>query len=191
MRGDVVMHCHRHWGLDRGSNANCLILCDLNLLKTLPPPPLCCIFFFPSLSLAWTPHLISKSARVIHTSTIWTSRRVEPIPFYVCFALLFSTQETIESFETFCRKYLFYQQGEWLYSIMAKPTYSRCWKHRDVFKGSTSSNDNYHITIDKVQQVVVVARSTTSSRGVYHVVADTSSRPTTKLLLWFNSTSCR
>ena len=45
------------------------IICDLNLLKTLPPPPL----FFSSLSLAQTPHLIPKSVRVINTSTPWIS----------------------------------------------------------------------------------------------------------------------
>ena len=41
------------------------IICDLNLLN--PPPP---SFFFPR---SLTPHLISKSARVINTSTPWIS----------------------------------------------------------------------------------------------------------------------
>ena len=48
------------------------IICDLNLFKTLPParppPP-----FYSPLSLAQTPRLISKSARVINTSTHWIS----------------------------------------------------------------------------------------------------------------------
>ena len=49
------------------------ITCDINLLKTPPPPPR--PFFSSSLSLAQTPHLISKSARVMNTSTRWISPR--------------------------------------------------------------------------------------------------------------------
>ena len=45
------------------------IMCDLNLLKTFVSSS------FPSLSLAQTPHLISKSARVMNTSTPWISLR--------------------------------------------------------------------------------------------------------------------
>ena len=50
------------------------IICDLSLLKTLPPPltPPRLVFFL-SLSLAQTPHLISKSPRVINTFTPWAS----------------------------------------------------------------------------------------------------------------------
>ena len=53
------------------------IICDLNLLKTIsplpPPPPLLCTF--PPLYLGQTTHLISKSARVINTSTRWKPPR--------------------------------------------------------------------------------------------------------------------
>ena len=55
------------------------ITCYLNLLKTLrplPPPHTLFVSFFLSfflLSLAQTPHPISKSARVMNTSTHWIS----------------------------------------------------------------------------------------------------------------------
>ena len=46
------------------------ITCDLNLLKTLALRPIP-IFSLSSPSLTQTPHLISKSAWVINTSTRW------------------------------------------------------------------------------------------------------------------------
>ena len=49
------------------------IICDLNLLKPFQSTTPSFSFFFSSLSLDQTPHLISKFARVTNTSTPWIS----------------------------------------------------------------------------------------------------------------------